>query len=639
MEKASKNQATPNSVNELTKRLINRVGAVRWLLVATVSIGVLSGALLIVQAYGLARVVNGIFLSHVSFSSVRPWLWVILCLIIIRSLLTWLSQTAAARLAIRVKTDLRRQVLQHLMRLGPSYTSGIRRGEIMNTVVNGIEELEDFLRKYLPQMALAVLMPLAFLVVVLTQDWITALILAVTGPLIVMFMILVGRLAESASERQWRQLSILAAWFLDVLQGMTTLKVFGRSRQQIEWMGKASEAYRTATMKTLRVAFLSSFLLELFATLGTAVVAVSLGLRLISGHISFLIAFFVLLLTPDFYQPIRSLGSEFHAGMNGVVAAGSIFEILDAEPQGIGNEINEINEINEVNENEVDGVGQANHVNEVEVKGDRLPAHPMMPAGAVRGISIELDSVSFSYGRAGDSSGDSQGRLNALSGVTLSVGAGEMVAVVGPSGSGKSTLLDLIQGFLTPTEGTIRANGTALERWDTARWRSQVAALRQASHVFSDTVLANLLMARPDAASAELEEAAKAAQAHDFILQLPHGYQTVIGEGGVGLSGGQKQRIAVARALLKNAPLVLLDEPTAHLDAATERLVQTGLGRLIENRTAIVVAHRLSTVRKAHRIVVMQHGRIVQVGTHGDLINEEGLYRELHRAHVGGAAQ
>lgn len=610
---------SPKVVNALAKQLLERVQTVRWLLVLTVALSLMSGALLIIQSYGLAQIVNSVFLRHAIAAQVLHWLWAILFLIVMRSVLLWLSQVLAANLAIRVKASLRQQLLSHVLRLGPAYTAGEKRGELVNTAMAGIEQLEDFLAKYLPQMALAVLLPLAFLATVLTQDWLTALLLAATGPLIVFFMILVGKLAESASARQWRQLSILAAWFLDLLQGLTALKLFGRSRAQVKWMGQASEAYRSATMRTLRVAFLSSFLLELFATLGTAVVAVSLGLRLISGHIPFLTAFFVLLLTPEFFQPIRQLGTEFHAGLNGVAAAGSLFEVLDARPLGLdGGEVH--------GKDEGDGDGQVVQTEppanaqqrEAADAPDFLPPHHkehMWP--------VSLQSVSFTY----------EGSASpALENINLTLEPGQKIAVVGPSGSGKSTLLDLIQGFLSPTTGFISLGDTFLTEWDARNWRRQVAALRQTTHLFATSVRENILMSRPDAEISEVEAAAQAAQAHDFIERLPQGYDTVVGEGGLGLSGGQVQRIAIARAILKDAPILLLDEPTRHLDPATELLVGEGLEKLMANRTVVVVAHKLSTVQNANHIVVLKNGRIVEQGTHNSLMAGQGLYSNLYAA-------
>ncbi|MGA9173047.1 MAG: ABC transporter transmembrane domain-containing protein, partial [Thermoactinomyces sp.] len=252
------------------KRLVGQMRVVRVLLAFTVGVGLTGGVLLILQAYYLARVVNAVFLEHAPLHQVEPWLWILFGLILIRGVLSWLSQAVAAHLAVSVKTDLRRRLIAQLLRLGPVWAAKERRGELVNTAMTGIEQLEAFLSRYLPQMALSALMPLAIFGFVLTRDSLTAIILAVAAPLILFFMILVGKAAESASARQWQQLSLLAARFLDVLEGMTTLKVFGRSRARAEWMGRASEAYRLATMRTLRVAFLSSFLLELFATLSTA---------------------------------------------------------------------------------------------------------------------------------------------------------------------------------------------------------------------------------------------------------------------------------------------------------------------------------------------------------------------------------
>jgi ATP-binding cassette subfamily C protein CydD len=606
------------------KRLVGQMRVVRVLLAFTVGVGLTGGVLLILQAYYLARVVNAVFLEHAPLHQVEPWLWILFGLILIRGVLSWLSQAVAAHLAVSVKTDLRRRLIAQLLRFGPVWAAKERRGELVNTAMTGIEQLEAFLSRYLPQMALSALMPLAIFGFVLTRDSLTAIILAVATPLILFFMILVGKAAESASARQWQQLSLLAARFLDVLEGMTTLKVFGRSRARAEWMGRASEAYRLATMRTLRVAFLSSFLLELFATLSTAVVAVTLGLRLVSGRLPFFTAFLILLLTPEFFQPLRALGSEFHAGLNGVTAAGRIFEILEAKPPGLVQDSRKSCEDLRFSCASAEDLDRDSAIMRGSKGAPRIENHY---GSGDEPYTIEFAHVTFTY--------DPE-LPPILHDINLTVRPGETLALVGPSGAGKSTLLDLLQGFLRPTAGEIRINGQSLGDWPINEWRRRVAVLRQHTHIFAGTVMDNLRMARPGASVDEVISAASTAKAHDWILSLPQGYDTPLGEGGYGLSGGQIQRLAVARALLKDAPLVLLDEPTAHLDPETERAVQEGISQLLAGRTVIVVAHRLSTVKKADRIVVMEDGKIVEQGSHTELMSLQGMYRRLRAAYAGG---
>ncbi|BCU82758.1 thiol reductant ABC exporter subunit CydD [Polycladomyces abyssicola] len=606
------------------KQLVRQIPMVRVLLAVTVGVGLTSGVLLILQAYYLARVVNAVFLEHAPLHQVSPWLWILFGLIITRGVLTWLDQAVAAHLAVRVKTDLRRRLIAHLLRLGPVWSAQEQRGELVNTAMTGIEQLESFLSRYLPQMALSALMPLAIFGFVLTRDSLTAFILAVAAPLIVFFMILIGKAAESASSRQWQQLSLLAARFLDVLEGLTTLKIFGRSKARAEWMGRASEAYRLATMRTLRVAFLSSFLLELFATLSTAVVAVTLGLRLVADRMPFFTAFLILLLTPEFFQPLRALGSEFHAGLNGVTAAGRIFEILEAKSPGLvqdGWKIQKDMRVSCASYNDI-------HRDLQPKQGaKREPWIPTHHGSRNEPFTIDFVDVTFSY---------DPGLPPILHDINLTVRPGETLALVGPSGAGKSTLLDLLQGFLRPTAGEILINGQALSDWPIDEWRRRMAVLRQHTHIFAGTVMDNLRLARPNASMEEVISAARTAKAHDWIVSLPQGYNTPLGEGGYGLSGGQIQRLAVARALLKDAPLVLLDEPTAHLDPETESSMQEGITRLLAGRTVIVVAHRLSTVNRANRIIVMEDGKIVEQGSQSELMAVQGMYRRLRTAYAGG---
>lgn len=551
-----------------------------------VGIGLAGGFLLIWQAWLLARVVDGAVIGQRPLSELWPWIWPLLLVFALRALIAWSAEQAAFSAASRIKLALREQLYRHLQALGPAYLQGERSGELSSLLIDGIEQLEGYYARYLPHMALMTLVPLAILAFVFPLDWISALVMLFTAPLIPLFMILIGKGAERLNQRQWRALARMSAHFLDVIQGLTTLKLFNASRREAEMIAAISDAHRRSTMGVLRVAFLSSLVLEFFSTVSIAVVAVLIGFRLLWGEMDFLYGFFILLLAPEFYLPLRQMGTHYHGRMEAIAAAERLVEVLETAP----------------------------------------PAPPSDPVAVPAGpFAIRFEQVRFDY----------PGKRTALTGTDFSIGPGERVALVGPSGSGKSTLVNLLLGFLRPDAGRILVDGQDLAQMAQAQWLERVAWVPQRPRLFHGTVRENILLGRPGADMAAVEEAARAAHADAFIRELPQGYDTLIGEGGHGLSGGQIQRIALARAFLKDAPLVVLDEPTASLDPQSEALVQAAIERLAEGRSLLVVAHRLATVRRADRIVVLAQGRVAESGTHTELLAAGGLYARLSAAYGG----
>ena len=577
---------------KVDKRLLRQARASRIDLALTVGLGLLAGIAIVGQARLLSLVVSQVFLAGGTLEEVRPQLAGFLVLSLVLAALVWGREVSANRVAGRVKVDLRARLVAHLLDLGPAYARGERSGELTNTVVEGIEALDAYFRQYLPQLALAALVPLTVLLFVFPLDWVSGLILLLTAPLIPLFMWLIGNAAEALTRRQWASLSWMSAHFLDVLQGLATLKLLGRSREQIQTIAQISDRYRHATMGVLRVTFLSALVLEMVATLSTAVVAVQIGLRLLYGNLLFEEALFILLLTPEFYLPLRLLGTRFHAGMAGVAAAQRIFEVLEVKAEA------------------------------------KAEAEPSLSLNLNLNLSLNLNNVHYAY---------DGGQRPALKGVTLELLPGEKVALVGPSGAGKSTVANLLLRFIEPDRGMILVDGRPLRDLPRGAWREQVAWVPQNPYLFHATVAENILLARAEAGPDEVAWAARQAHAQAFIESLPQGYDTVIGERGARLSGGEAQRLALARAFLKDAPLLILDEATANLDPEIEELVQEAMTRLLVGRTALIIAHRLSTVHRADRILVMSEGRIQEEGSHTELMQEEGLYRKLVYAHSAAA--
>lgn len=555
-----------------------------------------NGVFAIMQAWALAVILDAVIFKHAGLSAVQPWLWGLLGLFGVRALSVWLAERSAFHAAAQVRATLRDQVQRHLQRLGPSYLAGQRSGALVETLTKGIDDLEGYYARFLPAMTLVMILPLAILAAVLPMDWLAGVVLLVTAPLIPLFMILIGSGAEARNQRQWTQLTRMSAHFLDVIQGLTTLKLFGASRREVAIIAQVSDAYRHSTMQVLRVAFLSSAVLEFFATVGIALVAVFIGFRLyglavpmptwiVIPDVTYLQGLFVLMLAPEFYAPLRNLGTQYHARLGAVAAAEQLMQVLDTAPTQIN------------------------------------PG--TQPLAVTRPFGVRFEAVRFSY---------EPGR-EALTDLSFAIPPGQRIALVGTSGAGKTTVVNLLLGFLVPSGGRIVIGEQALADLDLADWRRQLAWVPQSPRLFQGTLADNIRLGRPDAELDAVREAARRARAAEFIDALPLGYDSPVGERGAGLSGGQIQRIALARAFLRDAPLVVLDEATANLDPESERLVQEGIDELARDRTLLVIAHRLNTVRRADQILVLDGGRIVEQGTHDALLAADGRYARMIAAH------
>jgi ATP-binding cassette subfamily C protein CydD len=547
---------------------------------ATVVLGVLAGLAVIVQAALIARVVDRAAFHDAGLADVAKSFIALAAVFLLRAVLAWAGEVVGFRAAAAVKLDLRRRLVANLLALGPVHAVGERSGDLAGTMLEGVEALDPYFSRYLPQVALVAVLPAAILAAIFPVDWVSALVLLISGPLIPVFMVFVGGRAEAINRRQWRQLLLMGTHFLDAVQGLTTLKLFGRARAEIALVGRISDDYRRTTMESLRIAFLTSAVLEFFASLSIALVAVLFGARLLHGQIDFYPAFLVLLLVPEFFLPLRGLATHYHARMSALAAAARIFDLLDTVPPQ---------------------------------RAERLTA-PAAPISFVcRGVQ-----VGYAPGRA------------VLRGVDCDIQAGRMTALVGASGAGKTTLATALLGFLVPTEGEILVNGAVrLDQLDPADWWRRLAYVPQAPRLFAGTVAANLRLARPGADLPALERAAMQAGALGFIEALPRGFETELGEGGAGLSGGQVQRLALARAFLKDAPLLILDEATANLDPDTEADLVAAIAALVVGRTAVVIAHRLATVERADQILVLDQGRVVEAGAHAALVAAGGIYADM----------
>ena len=568
-----------------------RAGVERWLRAEiaqaaksgvrrAIVLGALAAALAVPQAWLLAHAIAPVVMEKASIGSALPWLLPVLPLLLLRFVLATASGRSAFAAAGQLKVRIRSALLRHLASLGPATNAGRSTGEAATVVLEGVDALDGYVSRFMAHLGVLVVLPPLVLVVVLPRDWISGLVLLVTAPVIPVFMVLLGLGAEKLNRRQWLRLLRLSGRLLDGLQRLTTLRLLNAGDREAERLAEAAEDYRRSTMAMLRVAFLSALALEFFATVGIALVAVLIGFRLLDGTLGFEAGFFVLLLAPEFYAPLRQLGLDYHARMEALAAAERILDLQAEPPAAAGGE------------------------------------QPVLGST----LTIECEQVSFAW----------EPERPTLQDFSLRLVPGEIVALVGASGAGKSTLLSLLMGLLHPQSGRVLVNGHDLATLDPAHWLGHVAVVPQRPHMFEGSVLDNIRLGDPDADLERVRAAARLAAAAEFIAALPQGYDTPLGEHGETLSGGQVQRLALARAFLKEkAGVLLLDEGTAGLDRGTEAQVAAAIRRLAAGRTTLIVTHRLATVGLADRVVFLEEGRIVEQGPRAALQSDGGRFARL----------
>jgi thiol reductant ABC exporter CydD subunit len=550
-------------VKAIDPRLLHRARSVRLLLGVDAALGLLAAGLVLAQAVLLAHVAARAF-GGASLREVAAPLVALASVVVARAAAAWGFEVAGRRAAADVLSQLRLDVVERRLRDRPAALDGAESAEVATAAVGGVDALETAFARYLPQVVLACVVPVAVVAFVASVDLVTAGLMLLTLPLVPVFMWLVGKDTERRTRERWRTLARLSTHFLDVVRGLPTLRAFGRSEAQAARIEQVGDEYRRATVGTLRIAFLSGAVLELAATLGIALVAVTVGVRLVEGGLAFEAGLTVLVLAPELYQPLRNLAAHYHASADGLAVSERLLELVEGE--------------------------RAHPVGHVA---------PPSPRDAV----VRLERVSFSYpGRTG----------LVLDSVDLALAPGETVALVGPSGSGKSSIASLLLRFAEPTAGRLVAGDVDVAALDPALWRAQIAWVPQRPTLFRGTVAENIRLGAP-ATDGAVRDAAALAGADRFVRALPGGYETVVGDGGRPLSSGQLQRLALARAFLRDAQLLVLDEPTAHLDPGSAVHVAAAVDLMRRRgRTVLLIEHRPELARRADRIVALEGGRVVE---------------------------
>lgn len=557
---------------------------------------------IIVQATTLAKVISALF-AGAPLQEQAELIIVFVSCFVLRQLAVFWQQKLTHAFAERTGSSLRRRLLDALFRLGPRHTHQEGTGTVVTLVLEGIAQYRTYLELFIPRMVGAGIIPAAIVVYIWMQDKIAATILMLTMPILIIFLILVGLAARLQSEKQWQSFRLLSNHFVDSLRGLETLKFLGRSRAHGETIAKVSQKFRAATMRTLRVAFLSSFALDFFTMLSVASVAVSLGLRLIDGNMTLVTGLTVLILAPEYFLPIRLVGADYHATLNGKEAGKAIFSLLETEQQQVRTVQKQVGAKRQQIEKEESGRACQQIESPIWTASSTLALHNVT-------VQHDLDST----------------QRPSLKSVSLELKGHQMIGIIGESGAGKSTFIDVLGGFIRPTSGEIIVDGQQLQKQMLELWQQNITYIPQHPYIYSSSLADNIRFYHPEATIEQVEQAAKEVGLDKVIQSMPNGLHELIGDGGRALSGGQEQRVTLARAFLSGRSVILLDEPTAHLDIETELELKETILKLFRNRLVFIATHRLHWMQQMDRILVLDKGALVEDGTHQELVRQQGSY-------------
>lgn len=564
----------------INKRLLKESKFKGFYIIAIILTSLFNSLFIVVSAYLLSFIVAGIFLKTKTLEEIKIYIAFFIGNAVLKALFNFVSEVYIKNSSEEIKENLKDKLYKLVISANPYKVKNEKLGELINIITEGVEMVERYYSEYIPQFFAAFIIPLFICFGVAYVDKISALIMVITYPIIPVFMILIGYKSKEANERQWKKLNILSSHFIDMLQGLRTLKIFGISNNQEEKIFNISESHRKATLEVLKISFLSALVLELFATISTAIVAVNLGLRLVYDQISFLNAFFILVLTPDFYLPVRQLGLKFHASLNGVVAIEKI-EMLEEKFR-------------------------------VKFLEDKLVVEDNK-------FEIEVKNLSFVYDNK-----------EVLKDISFKISSGEKIALIGESGSGKSTLINIISGFLEVQENTVFVNGIDINNIDRESYLKNITLVPQFPHIFNGTIEDNLTVGYKGIDNKELLNIYKNAGIQEFSETFEKGYKTIIGEGEmISISGGEAQRIAIARAMIKKSGFIIFDEPSSALDAEKEDVLIDAVKKHFKKNTILIAAHRLNTIKAVDKIIMLKEGKISEIGSHRELMKKRGDYYKL----------
>ncbi|WP_339228969.1 thiol reductant ABC exporter subunit CydD [Oceanobacillus sp. FSL K6-2867] len=572
-------------------RLKKIVAEQKGKLVLFVMLAILSALAIIGQGYLFVMIIDRIFLKGYSFSEISPLIISLIAALLLRTGLNYLNGRTGVRMASIAKRELRRLFVHTFSRNSMQASLEGQSGRKVGILLDTVDEIDSYFSSYIPQVIQSTIVPLFILVVIFMEHMATGIIILVTAPFIPVFMIIIGFNTKDKSEQQLEKMNAFSGTFLDTLQGLTTLKLFGRSKEQEKTIRKSSLDFRDATMEVLKIAFTNSLALEFISMLSIGLIALEVAVRMIIFQdIMFFTGFLMLILAPEFYTKLKELGNSFHTGRTSMAAANTLAEELST----LENDDSDWGEIPLAKNN---------------------PPH------------IKLSNAGFSYEEDGF----------ALKHIDLEITAFEQVAIIGKTGAGKTTLLHMLAGLVPVTEGKILVNGASLKQYREKDWFDQLSYISQKPYIFSGTIGENIAIGSTKSSNQEeIIKAAEKAGIHDLVDSLESGYDTLIGEGGRGLSGGEKQRIALARAFLKRPSVILFDEPTTGLDLHTEQILQKSMQELGKHSTVFTVAHRLHTIQKADKIVLLENGEIKASGTHDELLSSIVAYRNMVTVQQGG---
>ena len=541
--------------------LFAEAASFRTLFIWNLLAALLSALLMIIQAWLLADACHAIVISSAPVASLYPLAGWLLATISVRSLLAWISEKSAAIVAAALKQRIRSRVLKLLLDTPPAGRPGST-ASLAETVIHGVDSLESYFTRFIPHLLLAAAVPPLVFVFAAPAEWRSTLVLLFSAPFIPLFMVLIGKGAERLNRNQWSRLSQMSGHLLDLIRGLPDIRICSAVKREAEAVARVSEQYRLSTMGVLRVAFLSAFTLEFFTTVGTAVIAVIIGFRLLGGNLELRHGLFILLLAPEFYLPLRTLGMSYHSRMQGVAAAEKLLPLLNLATD-----------------------------NSAPTDCKPLPSEP---------FHLICQDLCFSYAT----------KRGELDDINMELPPGTITAVIGPSGSGKSTLAALLTGLAMPGRGTVTLNGVPVAELDQDQLHQKLAWVPQKPFFFNGTIRENLTIGLGEQSDAALFSALRAANAHDFVSQLPGGVGSYLGDRGAGLSGGELRRLALARVFLRSPAIIIFDEPTAGLDSHNEQLVCQAIKALAKGRTILLISHRGETVKWADRSYQLFGGRL-----------------------------